>query len=494
MFTIAHLLAEPLGYPADGFSTPYQFAIQTGSLLFALIALWYFRKLYLLFFSDKIVAIILLLLVFGTNYLDYSAIDPALTHNWLFGGYVFLLLNTINFHKTPSFKYAIGIGTVCGVMILIRPSEMISVLIPLLWGIERVSVAAFKTKFTFLYKHRSKLAVSALCIILIGLVQVAYWLYVTGQPFVYSYQHIGFAWDSPFIYEYTLSARSGWITYSPLALLVFIGIPVFIIYGRNKVAVLFFLLLNLYIVSSWEIWWYGGRAMVQSYPVIFFPFAHLISYIYSRKWLTIITSPIILLLAYVSIWWTYNAHAAGGLFDANGMSRSYYRRVVGRFAVPGEVYKLKDTKEIFEGTPQQMTRLYLNDFENENLPVNDSDAPIPSSRFVFVNGAVERTKAYAVAIPNGYQWVRVSGTFKCGYEPEPWRMPQFVARMEKDGKEVKGAELRIARYLKPGKSGIIYLDMKVPEDKPDSLKISLWRSEGKASLAMDDLEVWGFNE
>ena len=36
-FFIAHLLASPLGFPADGFSKPYEFIITLGSLLWALI-------------------------------------------------------------------------------------------------------------------------------------------------------------------------------------------------------------------------------------------------------------------------------------------------------------------------------------------------------------------------------------------------------------------------------------------------------------------------
>ena len=494
MFTVAHLLAEPLGYAADGFSLPYRFAIQVGSLLFAFVALWYFRKLYLKFFSDRTVAIVLLLLVFGTNYLNYSAIDAPLTHNWLFGGYVFLLLNTISFYNAPSFKYAIRIGLLCGIMILIRPSEMISVLIPLLWGLERISVRAIKNKFALLYEHRSKLAVAIACTMLVGSIQIAYWLYVTGQPLVYSYQHIGFSWLKPFTYEYMFSARNGWFAYSPVLILIFLGIPLFVMRGKNKVAVLFFLLLNLYIVTSWEVWWYGGRAMMQSYPVILFPFAQIISYIYNKKWLAWIASPFIIVLAYVNIWWTYNAHTANGIFEGDAMTRAYYRRVLFRYKVPDDVFKLKDTKEIFEGTPKQMTRLYFNDFENDTLFQQATDQPLLGSRSIFVDENIERTPSYIVAVPAGHEWLRIAATFKCGYEWEAWRIPQFVVMMEKAGAEVKIAMLRVSRYLKPEEPGRVYLDMKMPDAPVDNLQILLLNVESKSRVTMDNLEVWGFKE
>ena len=42
-FFIAHILAAPLGYPADGFSFPYQLAIGIGSLLFSFLGLFFLR-------------------------------------------------------------------------------------------------------------------------------------------------------------------------------------------------------------------------------------------------------------------------------------------------------------------------------------------------------------------------------------------------------------------------------------------------------------------
>ena len=49
-FFIAHLLAEPLGYPADGISSIYQAAIGLGMLLYSLIGLLYTRRVLLYFF------------------------------------------------------------------------------------------------------------------------------------------------------------------------------------------------------------------------------------------------------------------------------------------------------------------------------------------------------------------------------------------------------------------------------------------------------------
>ena len=93
-FTVAHMVAGPLGYARDGFSLPYQLGIQVGGFLLSILGLWYLRKLLLNFYPDKTVAVTLILLVFGTNYLNYSAVDCGMSHCWLFTIYVFILLNT----------------------------------------------------------------------------------------------------------------------------------------------------------------------------------------------------------------------------------------------------------------------------------------------------------------------------------------------------------------------------------------------------------------
>jgi hypothetical protein len=54
-FLLAHLVAKPLGYLADGFSTPYQLAMQLGALLMCLLGLWYLRKLLLEYYKDRTV-------------------------------------------------------------------------------------------------------------------------------------------------------------------------------------------------------------------------------------------------------------------------------------------------------------------------------------------------------------------------------------------------------------------------------------------------------
>lgn len=496
-FVLAHFLAEPLGYPADGFSLPYQVAVQLWSLFCALIGLWLFRRLLLYYYSDTAVAITLLLLVFGSNYLNYVGFDVTLTHSWLFSLYVLLMLNTRSFYLQPSYKYAIRIGLLTGLIILIRPSEMIAALIPLLWGMERISISAIKDKLQFLWKQSKYIAVTSICTIAIGSIQIIYWLYVTGQPLVYSYAEKGFSWLHPHFKDYTLSYRSGWLTYTPLLVFAFIGLIPFLFKGKNKVAIISFFLLNYYIVAAWDIWWYGGmggRAMVQSYAILFFPIAALVEYLLSTKWIKWPVFAAMALCAYVNIWFTYNAHVANGLYDPQAMTKAYYWNVVGRFDVPKQTIVLKDTDELFEGTPKNMKQLFSYGFEDDSLSTN-IDA-ISGDKSMYMGAGREYGPNIIFAYqPNKADWLRAKVKVKAyDYEPDNWRMIQYIVMFLNGSKEVKSRMIRLNRFAQKEKLIDAFFDVKIPEEEFDSVKIIFWNPGSSKPMKIDDVEILSFND
>ncbi len=498
IFTIAHISAIVLGYPADGFSTPYQFCMQVGGLLLALIGLWYYRRLMLKFYDDRVVALLLLLLVFGTNYLNYSAIDGPQSHNYLFVIYVFLLLNTINFYHFPSYKYAARIGLLCGLAILARPSEMISVLIPLLWGMEGLSITAIRNKISFLLKQYRYLLLAAACVIAVGSIQVAYWLYIAGKPFVYSYVGKTFSWLHPHFLDYMFSFRSGWVTYTPMIFLVLLGIFPFLFRGKNKVAILVFFAINLYVVSAWDIWWYGGtggRAMLHSYPIILFPLASLLQFMFEYKILKWILSPVLLVFTYFNLWFTYNAHAGQGLYDSDGgMTNQYFWHVVFRYHVPIEIYKLKDTNELFEGEPQNMRLLYKNNFESDSL-FNPLLPILEGSRSLYIKGHSVTSEYCFNANVSGANWVRAQADFHCiNKEWTGWKMTQMVVRLKSNGKVIKEKILRIHRYIDNNETKNLFLDVKLPNEQIDSVCILFWNDVSDQEIVVDNLTVSSFNE
>lgn len=496
-FAVAHIIAEPLGYPADGFSLPYQFAIQFWSILCAMIALWYFRKLLLYYFSDKTVAITLLLLVFGSNYLNYIAVDVTLTHSWLFSIYVLLMLNTKKFYEKPGYKYALRIGLLIGFAILIRPSEMIAAILPLLWGMSTISANSIKAQLAFLKTNINKIVLAACCTILIGSIQVIYWWYVTGEPLVYSYEDQGFSWLHPHFFDYTFSYRSGWLTYTPLLVFAFVGLIPFVLKGKNRVALIIFFLLNYYIVSAWDIWWYGGmggRAMVQSYAILFFPIAALVEHLWTATWVKWPVYAAICLSVYINIWFTYNAHGAQGLYDPAAMTREYYWNVIGRFNVDKQVIVLKDTDEFFGGTPENMQLLFKNGFEDDSTATT-IDA-ISGQRSVYMNEGRMYSPSERVTFSSTQaDWLRAKAKIKAyGVETVGWKMIQFVVDFYDGNEKVKTSMIKINRFAAVNSTKDVYFDIKVPDKEFDSIGIFFWNPGSSVPVMVDDMELWSFDE
>jgi len=493
-FIVAHILAGPLGYPADGFSAPYQFAIQFAGLLISIIGLWYFRKLLLIFYSDKVVAIVLTLLVLGSNYLNYAAIDCGMSHCWLFTIYVFILLNTHYYYQSFKTKYAVRIGLLVGLATLTRPTDILSCLIPLLWGMETISYSAFKSRLNLFISHYKTILIAAVCAGCVIFIQLIYWKYASGHWLYYSYQDQKLYFRSPNFADYTFSYRSGWLTYAPMLVFAFIGIIPFLIRGKNKVAILAFFLLNYYIICSWSIWWYGGRAMIQSYPVLFFPVAELVKACLNRKIVAVVFGPIACILIYYNIWLTYQYHN-DGLYLSDSMSRAYFWRVVGKWQVPANVILLADDPDLYEGIPINEQLIYQNNFSSDTNMQYKAIAP-NGAKTLALDNERQNSPTYKFAGNNIHgTWLRAEAKFTCGRkEWEYWQMAQFILRLVNNGGNVKENMVRVYRLLGDGETKRISVDMRLPQQKFDSVNILFWNGGSVYPLYIDSLKVWSFNE
>ena len=493
-FLVANLLAEPLGYPADGFSIPYQLAISLGSLLVALLGLWLLRRNLLNYFPDKAVAGVLLLLVFATNYLDYTAINGAMTHNYLFTLYALLVWFTIRFYQWPTWWKALGIGLVLGLAALTRPTEIIACLIPVLWGVPHE--IALRERLAFFRRKWPLLALAALGCAAVGSIQLFYWKYVSGDWIVYSYQDQGFSWLSPHLKDGLFSFRAGWLVYTPSMVLALIGF--YTLYRQQRPLfwpTLIFSLLFMYITFAWDIWWYGGslgqRAMVQAYAILAFPLASLLQWmIRQRRWLIYSFTALCLFFSYYNLWWTHQAHR-GGLFASEQMTKPYFWRVLFRYQVPEEVNKLLDTKYIFEGERHKVRSIYENDFEADTTAYDCPLPPIQGQHSLCLGQEQQFSPAYSIPFkPEGRHWLRATASFRCQEkEWDTWRMTQFIVRFMQGEQKVKEHVLRVYRFLDNGTTRELYIDCKYPRKPFDRVEVAFWNADSNKPIAIDDLKV-----
>jgi hypothetical protein len=337
--------------------------------------------------------------------------------------------------------------------------------------------------------------VAVVCAAVVILIQPLYWKYVSGHWIVYSYGDQGFSWRHPHAFLYMLNYRSGWLTYTPMMMLAILGLIPFTLKGNNKLAIIVFIALDYYIVSAWDIWWYGGRAMVQSYAVMMFPMAALVQSALDRKWLAAALAAPVALFLYFNIWITYHYHK-GGMYDMDCMTKNYFWRVVGRWQdQPANIIVLRDGGDLYEGKPNQVHTIYTNDLEQDTTLPFHNDA-IQGKRNIVLDKDHQQTPTYTVPMPanDRQEWLRVSATFGTNNkEWDVWSMAQFVVRAYTKDKLVKENMVRVYRMLNDHETKVLSVDMELPHDGIDSVKFFVWNANSDKLLRIDNFTVCTFN-
>jgi len=272
-FLAGNIFSSLLGYPMDGFSFPYQYCLVIGGIIYTIIGLIFLRKILLRFFSEKLSALIIIVIVFGTNYINHLTLDNLSTVNVIFMLTTIIFWNTIKWHENFKSKHLIIIGICITLVTLVKPSECFIFLLPLLWNV--TSIDKLKQKFLLLLKEKKTILITIGICIIIAIPQMLYW-YLKTQNIIYdSYKNPGVGLDvfSPHIISILFSYRKGWFLYTPIMIFPLIGF--YFLYKNNKqifYACIIYFLVSFYIISSWTEWWYGAgfstRPLIATYSIL----------------------------------------------------------------------------------------------------------------------------------------------------------------------------------------------------------------------------------
>lgn len=500
-FFVAHIWATLSNkYPADGFSFPYQICISIGSLLIAFLGLFYLRKNLLFYFSEEITSLGMIAIVVGTNYLNYAAIDGAMTHNGLFTIYSILIYNTIRFYKKPTYKNGLLIGLLVGLAALTRPTEIISCLIPVLWGLNFFDLDCLKNRLQVFKVHFTKMMLAIICCLAVGSLQLIYWKYVSGDWIVYSYQDQGFSWLSPHIIKAATDFECGWFIYTPLMMFGILGfIP--LISGNKKLffPTIIYSSLFIYIAFSWDIWCYGGslgqRSVVQAYAILIFPLCAFLAWVLQlNRFVKIWFFALIALFCYVNVWFTYQAHG-GGIFKASQMTNAYYWKTIGTYTINPENIKLLDTNELFEGERKNVRLVYENDFgtwDESSCCVEEKD---DAEYFICLNKQNQQSSKYEFKVEKNFEWLRASvDAYANNKEWNHWQMTQLTVSFKRNGKSIHDKYIRLQRHLNIGDKKTLFIDVSKPNKAFDSVEVFFNHAGSRSKISLDNLQVEIFDE
>ncbi|MEM6261330.1 MAG: hypothetical protein AAGI38_02400 [Bacteroidota bacterium] len=334
-FLGAHLLAAPLGYEANGFTIPYRVALLVAALAFHMLGFFYLRKTLLSYFQEKVTVAVMLVIGLGTNLLYYTLQDPTMPHVYSFTLVMMMVYHCIEWHKQGKWADMGLMALAAGFMVLIRPINGLYLLFPLLYGIS--SIADFGRKARHVGSHWKQLALG----IGIGMITLSpmfiYWKEIAGSWLYISYTDEGFLWDQPEWIKVLFSYQKGWLVYTPIMLLAFAGIFWIDRYAKGwLIPLLVFFPLNLYLISSWWSWWYGGgfgmRALIEAMAPLSISVGAFFAWAFEQRWRAILAGTFTFLCINLNLLQSYQFFKV--YIHWSGTTKKSYWAAFGRFYIP----------------------------------------------------------------------------------------------------------------------------------------------------------------
>lgn len=383
-FLLGTIFASLFGFSVDGFSLPYQYFLVVGGILYTIIGLIFLRKVLTRFFSEKLSSLLMIIIVFGTNYINHLTIDDLGTVNVIFMLTSIVLWNTIKWHENYKGKHLIVIFICVTLAALVKPTEIFVLFLPLLWNV--TSIEKLKQKITLLITNRKYILISMIICLVIALPQMLYWHHKTGKFIYDSYKNPGVGLDyfSPHIIDILFSYKKGWLLYTPIMIFSLIGF--YFLYKKNRqifYACAVYFLVSFYIIASWTEWWYGAgfstRPLISTYPILAICLGYFILYINQRKLIIkllfgIIASFFVFLNQFQ--WWQYKNY----ILDPYRTTKDYYWATFLKTNVTESdrdllmVYRDFSGKMDFtEEYKYQKMLILTNDFEEESNKGNQTE-------------------------------------------------------------------------------------------------------------------------
>jgi hypothetical protein len=179
-FAVGHGIAVLLGANADGYSHPEVFAVGLAALVYTVLGLFALRALLRRWFSDGVVAMVLVAITLGTGALVYFSWEPLFSHDFSFFAVACMLLCAQRWLEQPaSLPRAVLLGLALGTVVAIRlPNVVLLIAVPLL------GVGGFqemKTRLHLLRSNATRLAVVASSAMVMLVPQIATWYVATGH-------------------------------------------------------------------------------------------------------------------------------------------------------------------------------------------------------------------------------------------------------------------------------------------------------------------------
>jgi len=462
-YFLADIIANLTSYETDGMSKPYQWSIVLCCWTYIAIGLYYARKtLKLLAFKEEVICVALVSIYLGTNFFHYASFVTGMPHAYLFTLYIALIYHTIKWHEKPSYKTTSIIAILIALLCLCRPSEAISILIPLLYGIK--SFKDIPKKFKFVFENRKHVLLLSLIGFSLVSVQVVFWK--LGHDGLFSF-------------------RKGWFLYTPIAFLSLLGFFFRRYFSKLHLGLLIFILLNVYIIFSWHIWWYassfGARAVIQSYPILLISLAALIGFLIDKKILKY--GLYFLLFLFICLNQFQDWQYRNRILLQDGTTSTYYKSTFFNTKFDKMLRKYVDSNE------KRPLTMNFDDKETIDLVKLDTLADkIISGKYgpdIVIDITAENIEKYRS------QWLDVESTLLYkGDLFDQYRGAKLIITTRRNDKHLKWVGVRVQRLFEENETKTINFDYQVPDEIQigDKIECVLWNN-GPDIISMESMKL-----
>jgi hypothetical protein len=236
-----------------------------GSILLGVLGIWLSCKFVSYYFSPPISLLATVIFWATSPLIFYFTFEPYLSHlASIFAVSAFLCL-----WKTESISMnmrSILMGLVAGIMAMVRQQEVLIIIIPIVFTVvsRNFNLRQIPIRSVLLFCLSFLIAFS---------IQMIVWKILNGNFLVFSYsegQYFNF--NNPQVFKVLFSSNHGLLIWHPIFLIGLLGL----IFSRTlspptKIALAIAFLCQLYVTSSWWMWWmghsFGNRAFLGLTPI-----------------------------------------------------------------------------------------------------------------------------------------------------------------------------------------------------------------------------------
>jgi hypothetical protein len=342
-FLIAHLLSYFLGFPMDGYSLLYQYAISIAALFYLWLGCRFLMRLLTRSGATvKTAALITFIIALGTNIMYFALVEDSMSHVYSFSLISMFLYYIYRYIQVEKGKYIIISSLLFGLIVLVRPTNgLILLLLPLMVWLANPEIRNPISSILHPISSIQHPASSILILLTLFSLPLILWHHTTGHWLVYQYGEERFHFLHPHFIGILFSYNRGWFVYTPVALVSVFGF--FRLWEKNKIVFYwtsFFFLFFIYISSCWWMWYYaskcGQRIFVDLYAFVGILLLLLYQSIQKRNLIRYLLTTILLLFTGLNIFQCYQ-HSLF-IFPATTITREIYWDSFLRFHPVAKVY------------------------------------------------------------------------------------------------------------------------------------------------------------